>query len=129
MLVFLHVFSFCIQCNCCIHCTDATESLVLLPKRDIFDAIEKTDATKEHNIADHSIYHEQIPEHYYHRKCYQYFKMKSSTPAIENESRKKSGCQLKISSNGLFGKNVWKCLEKIRTTLHYYLKIVLIITG
>ena len=64
-----------IQISCSIHCTDAADGLVLLEKSTTWETLQKAAEIRGHTLPINE--NDGLPNIYYHRKCYQYFTMKS----------------------------------------------------
>ena len=75
-----------ILATCSIHCTDSTDELIQLRHSKTWESIQKAAEIRGHTLPITEI--DCPPNIFYHRKCYQYFTMKSKLDRI---SKKKTG--------------------------------------
>ena len=69
-----------IRATCSIHCTDSTDELIQLKHSKTWEILQRAAEIREHILPINEI--DRLPNIFYHRKCYQYFTMKSKLDRI-----------------------------------------------
>ena len=76
-----------IRAFCSIHCTDSTDELIQLKHSKTWETLQKAAEIREHILPINEI--DCLPNFFYHRKCYQYFTMKSTLDRISKKKQEK----------------------------------------